>query len=122
MFRMLALIAAPALALSGCAMSALEPLPANPAEVANATALDEKAALGAELAYQAFRTSIELAVDAGLLKGERAARVAELDVRAYHALTVARAAYEVGNAETYASALETTRSTIREALELIKGN
>lgn len=112
-------------ALAACAIPGGLPSPgANvppPVEMANRTELDERAALGVELAYAAFRTATEVAVDAGVLRGERAARVAALDARAYQALAVARAAYDAGNAETYSSALSNARTVIAEAVALIKG-
>lgn len=109
-------------ALSACYGASVPALPDSPAAVANETALDERAAIGAELAYEAFRTAAELAVDAGLLRGETASRVAALDNRAYQALAVARAAYDAGNAETYASALGNANSAVAEALALLKGS
>jgi hypothetical protein len=92
-----------------------------PATIADRTVLDEKAVLGAELAYQAFRTAAELAVDAGVLKGPRAAQVADLDNRAYQALGLARVAYRTGNAPTYSSALDNARAVIAQGLALVKG-
>lgn len=119
-FTFLAVAALAACALPGPLSSPTASVPP-PAELANRTELDERAALGVELAYSAFVTAAELAVDAGVLRGENATRVAALDARAYQALAVARAAYDTGNAETYSSALLNARTAIAEAVALIKG-
>lgn len=123
--RFHALFAAPALAiaaLSACALPAAPAgIPAAPVEVADKTVLDERAAFGVELAYEAFRSAVELGVDAGLIKGARATALANLDSRAYQALLVARAAYDAGNAESYSSALSNAREAISDGIALIKG-
>jgi hypothetical protein len=122
MFRRFCFAFLTAATLAACAgVPGLSTIPAAPAAVAETTVLDEKAAIGAELAYQAFRTAAELAVDAGVLKGERAAAVARADNRAFAALGVARAAYDAGNASSYGSALAEARAAISGALAIIKG-
>lgn len=124
MIRNLILAAAAVLALSGCdfTKTGLPSLPPPPAAVADATTLDEQAALGVELAYQAARTAAEVAVDAGLIKGATASRLAQLDRQAFLAVTVVRQAYRTGNADSYGSALADARQTITALLALIKGN
>lgn len=122
--RFHAFFAAPALALAAltaCNLPDVGSVPASPGAVADKTSLDERAAFAAELAYEAFRTAAEVGVDAGLIKGERAVAIANIDSRAYQALMVARAAYEAGNAESYASALSNARAAIADGLALIKG-
>jgi hypothetical protein len=112
------IIAAAALALAGCETPQI---PASPADAANQTILDERAALGAELAYKAARTAVEVAVDAGIIKGEGAARVAAYDNRAYSALQSARAAYRTANASSYAAALTEAHAAISDMIKLLGG-
>lgn len=106
------------LSLPGCA--SLAGLMAWPAAVANQTALDEQGAIGVELAYKASRTAMEVAVDAGLLKGPRAAQMADLDNRAFAAVTGVRAAYRAGNASNYYVAIADARAAITAMLAAVK--
>lgn len=92
-----------------------------PAALAGASVLDEKAVLGAELAYKAMRTAGTIAIDAGVLKGDRAARVAVIDNRAYAAVLLARRAYSAGNANDYGRAVGEALSLIGEAQALLAG-
>lgn len=94
-------------------------VPTSPGAVASQTVLDEQGALGVELAYKAFRTALELAVDAGALKGARATQAAALDQRAYAAVGAARAAYRAGNATSYTQAVSEARGAITAALAAI---
>lgn len=90
-----------ALPLTACSTSIV---PA-PVEVSDRVVLDERIAVSVELAYKAARTAVELAVDAGLVKGERAATLAVLDRKAYTAVVAVRAAYKAGNAASYNDAV-----------------
>lgn len=119
--RKLFLAAALPLALAGCGLSTLGNVPTSPGQVADRTVLDEQGALGVELAYKAFRTALEVAVDAGLLRGERATQAAALDNRAYAAVQAARAAYRAGNAANYQRAVTEARAAIDAALAAVKG-
>ena len=104
-----------------CALSACVPvnsIPPAPAAIADKTILDEQGALTAELAYKAARVALETGVDAGVIRGDTAARIAALDAKAYAALRIVRRAYEAGNAASYASALATARSAIADLLSL----
>lgn len=104
-----------------CALPACAPLdtiPPAPAAVANKTVLDEQGALAAELAYKAARIAIETGVDAGLIRGATATRIAALDAKAYAALGVVRQAYRAGNATNYAAALMTARAAVADLLTL----
>lgn len=118
----LAIVAA--LALSGCTIPGLSfapsALPQAPVVAANQTVLDEQAALSVELAYKAARTAIEIAVDAGAIKGERARKLADLDNRAYAAVGIVRRAYRAGNATDYATGLSQARLAVSELLALAK--
>lgn len=87
-------LAALALALPGCnASGSLGPIPSSPGAIAPANELDERLAVGAELAYKTLRLALELGVDAGVIRGERATQMAALDNRAYQAVLAVRAAY-----------------------------
>lgn len=110
------------LALASCtALPGIGTLPP-PAAVAERTLADEQAAQGAELAYKAFRTALEIAVDTGFLKGAAAARAAELDRRAFAALGVARKAYTTANSTDYLQAVANARAAIDDALASVKGS
>ncbi|EQA97268.1 hypothetical protein L286_23365 [Sphingobium sp. HDIP04] len=102
----------------GVVTGAINSLPAPPAAVADSTVLDEQGALAAELAYKAARVAVETSVDAGLIKGATAAKIAKLDQRAFTALGVVRKAYAAGNATSYASALVAARAAISDLLTL----
>ena len=118
MKRLIALCLPLALMACGGVTGAIKSSPASPAVVADSTALDEQGALAAELAYKAARVAVETGVDAGLIRGATAAKVATLDRQAFAALGVARKAYAAGNASSYASALTAARSAIADLLTL----
>lgn len=115
MNRLYLALAAP-LALSGCAT--VGNLPEAPVEVADSTVLDEQSMLAIEVAYKAAGLAIEAAVDAGIIRGEAATRVASLDRGAYEAVLAVRAAYRAGNATSYANALTEARSAVSGLLDL----
>lgn len=119
---MKAFLLAPMLALSLSACAGLGALmsPPPPATVANQTILDEQGAMSVELAYKAARTAMEVAVDAGLLNGEKATTAAAIDNRAYAAVTGVRAAYRAGNAASYQSALGEARTLVSEMLTAVR--
>lgn len=117
MKRLLIPIAALSLALTGCAGLLTPPAPA---VVANQAVLDEQGAIGVELAYKAARMAVEVAVDAGLLKGDRASKAAQLDNQAFAAVTGVRAAYRAGNASSYGVALAESRAAVTAMLAAVK--
>lgn len=112
--------AALCLGLTGCAGLATLMGPPATTTVANSTVLDEQAAITVELAYKAARLAAEMAVDAGVLKGERAAQVAALDNKAFAAVTSVRAAYRAGNASYYGVALQEARAALETMITAIK--
>lgn len=73
-----------------------------PAQLPNAsqTTADEKALYTAEAAYYGIGRLIETAVDAGKLKGANAAKVMDLNRRAYDALKAARLGQQYANSTT----------------------
>lgn len=119
---LLAAVLACAPALAGCSTMGLPSVPTAPAQVAERTVLDEQVGAGVELAYKAFRTALEVATDAGIIRGARATQVAALDNRAFAAVQAVRAAYRAGNATGYANAAIEARAAITAALAAVKGN
>ncbi len=117
--RKLFLAAALALTLPAC--TTLPTVPPAPVAIADKTTLDESGARGAEVAYKAFRTAMELAVDAGVLRGAAAERVKGLDNRAYALVGAARAAYRAGNADSYKKAVDEALAAITSATAAIAG-
>lgn len=102
-------------------LSACGPLsapPASPGTVADATTLDERAAIAVESAYLGAGALVEAATDAGLIKGALAARVDALDARAASWIGLARRAYDAGNAGSYMQALEEAKAAIAELTRL----
>ena len=124
------LFAALLLILAGCT-APLSPQPApvsaprvassGPAKFADRTVLDERALLGAELAYKSARTAVELATDAGLVTGARAEALILIDARAYGSLLAARRAYAAGNAASFGAALDAALPVIEQVRALAAG-
>jgi hypothetical protein len=115
------LLAALSLGLAACggALGGLATTP--PAQVADATVLDERGAIAVESAYRAAGLALEMAVDTGLLRGSAAATAATYEQRAYTAVLAVRAAYDAGNATGYAAALVNARQAIARALLAVNG-
>lgn len=124
MIKFRGFLIAASLALCACAVPGIAPadggLPNAPGELADATLLDEQAALSVELAYQAAGTAVRTAVDAGVLHGEAADKVAALDRQAYRAVRAVRDAYDAGNADSYAQAAIIARRHIAALLALVR--
>lgn len=106
------------IALAASAMlPACATMPLAPADVANATVLDEKAAIAAEAGYTA--TSI---------LGNRLSRLGiiprpafqALDAKGYAAIQAVRIAYNASNATSYAKALEDAKAATVAIGELVK--
>lgn len=88
---------------SGCATGMSTPggYPDSPFTTSSTT-IDERALYVAEAAYEGARQIINVSVDTGVLTGERATRVRNLNQQAYNALLLAREAQRTANARTYA--------------------
>ena len=111
------------LAVSLTACSVVGPtgsIPA-PVELADRTAKDEQAAIAIENGYKAFRLAVELGVDTGVIKGERAAAVAKADQCAYAALLVFRQAYKTANSADLVAAGRNVNAAIDQAIAAVKG-
>lgn len=105
--------AALALAMPGCTTMAA--LPATPAAAANQTVLDEKGAIGVELAYTAAAKASSLAIRSGVVTDrETIARIGQLNERAYAAVKAVRAAYDAGNATGYLAAFTDAKLAIAQ--------
>lgn len=123
----LALSACTAMGVASTAVSAaataadLASVPA-PVTYCDKTKMDERTGIAVELAYQAWRTALELGVDVGMVKGQLAVRLAALDNQAYNATLTVQAAYRTCNAASYRAAADQATATIKQALALLKGS
>jgi hypothetical protein len=91
-----------------------------PSEIANTTVLDEKAAIAIETGYKAFRTAVEIAVDSGQLKGEKAARVAVIDNKINAAVIRVEQAYRAANSSSYTAAVLEAKSLVEEGIAIMR--
>ncbi len=108
--------------LSGCSvLTGLAGIPNSPKEVTEQTTLDERIALGMELAYQAAALSAVTAIKAGLVPQDRMKEVQDADTMAYNAVVLVRTAYKAGNAKSYLEAAGDARSAISAMVTLVKG-
>jgi hypothetical protein len=106
-----------ALTLPGC--SALGALKGEPATVANQTVLDEKLAIGVELAYQAAGQAVLTLNQVRPFSPEMKERVKAADRTAYEAVVAVRAAYAAGNASSYSMAAAQAQSAVAKLLAII---
>ncbi len=93
-----------------------------PIEYAERTAVDEQVGVGIENGYKAFRTAMELAVDTGFLKGERAATVQRANRCAYAAVNVYRQAYLTANKADLLAAARSANIAIEQATASFTGD
>lgn len=89
---------------------------AKPIEMADKTNLDEKIGFAVEVAYSAWRTSVEIGVDSGAITGARATWAREMDVTLYRLVLKVRRAYWTANAESYQDAVAEANELIEAAL------
>ena len=92
-----------------------------PSTYANRTAADEQAAVAVENGYKAFRLAVELGVDSGIIKGERAVMAAKADQCAYTALLVFREAYRSANSTDLLTAGRSVNIAIEQAIAAVRG-
>lgn len=111
-----------ALALTACVPTTGTVIIPAPIEFAGRTAADEQIAIGIEQGYKAFRMALELGVDTGVIKGDRARLAARADAQAYSGVLIAREAYLTANAEDFINAARSANSTIGQAIALVKGS
>lgn len=112
-----------ALALAACSTTTPSTIviPA-PSEFAGRTAVDEQVAVGVENGYKAFRLALELGVDTGVIKGERAVKAREANTRAYNALLVLRAAYKTANSTDFLAAARSANIAIEQGIAAVRSN
>lgn len=106
-----------ALPLSGCAAGLAGIAP--PATHANQTVLDEKLAIGVELAYQAAAQATLAVNDVRPLSPAVKERVKAADRKAYEAVAAVRAAYRAGNSSSYSMAAAEAQAAIASLLQMI---
>jgi uncharacterized protein YaiL (DUF2058 family) len=115
--KKLMLVAAAALALSGCGLMGMLPQPSSPppAPLA-ATVIDDQAVNFALESFDAALTLVDAAMDAGKIKpGTPQAKAIAAKIRqVQHFLAVADAAQKAGQAATYADAFRQARTALAE--------
>jgi hypothetical protein len=101
------------LSLSACNFDA----PASPSSVANKTILDEKLGRTATLGYTAASK-----LGAALVKGGIIDKVAfkAADQKGYDAVLAIKAAYDTGNANSYAAAVANANAAVADIKALVK--
>lgn len=105
--RIVAVVACAALSLAACATagSGTTTGPPGPVVSGQNTALDEKALIAAELAYNSAATAYLAADQRGLLTAAQRKEWGGRLITAYDALKLARQAYAAGNASTFVEQL-----------------
>lgn len=108
-------------ALSLVPLGACETI-STPSEISDTTKLDEQGAIGVNLAYKAFRLSVETGVEAGLIKpgSELAIKIADADNKAFAAVQAVDAAYRAGNSQSYADAVARANAAIAAAVAIVR--
>lgn len=104
-----------ALSLGGGCVAPATVVPPAPGVFADKTVLDEKAAIGIELAYTAAAKGSATAIRSGLVTDPSVIlRIGMVNEKAYAAVKAVRAAYKVGNAVDYAVAFHTAQVAITD--------
>jgi hypothetical protein len=109
------------IALVACTPTGITSIPPSPQAVAETTILDEQAALGVELAYQAAALAALTAMKSGLVDAKTKVEIAKADTFAYAQVQKVRAAYDAGNSASYAQTLPVARTAVGSLLALVKG-
>lgn len=93
----------------------------NPGAPLSATLMDEKALFYAEAAMYGANLSASSAVDAGLIQpgSKQAIDIADKLDRAKQLLDIARAAYEVGDSESYHASVEAMTGLISDVWKAV---
>lgn len=99
---------------AGCVGAAIEPVP-----VADATRLDEQAALSVELAYQAAALAVLTADRAHLIPDRMRQDIRRVDAAAFEGVKAVRRAYDAGNAAAYSDAQRTARAAIKRLMRAV---
>jgi hypothetical protein len=90
-------------------------IPSSPSAVASTTVLDEKGAIGVELAYTAAAKASSVAIRSGAVTDPAViAHIGQLNEKAYAAVKAVRAAYAAGNSDSYITAFSDARTSIAD--------
>lgn len=103
-----------------CSLSACVSVP-SPQALANSTKIDEQSINTLELAYKSWRLAVETGIHAGLIKGQLATHVAQLDNQIYSALVAAQSAYNGANAGDYNAAVANFNTALTVGYSAIGG-
>lgn len=114
-----ALNTASGMASAGATMADAVGAPA-PATYADRTTVDEATMGLAETAYKLSAIAVELGVDVGVIKGERAAWFKATDARAYAALQSLRTAYRAGNSTSFRAAYAELKALLQQVTAQLK--
>ena len=106
-------------AMSLCACAT--PVSLQPVTYADQTKIDEQFGVTAELAYKSWRLAVETGVSSGLIKGQVAAHVAQLDNQLYAALTAVEHAYAAGNSTEIKTAVANFNTALTVGYSAIGG-
>lgn len=102
--------------LSSCAALHVPPAPAT---VADASKLDERLGIGAEVAYT---TAAKLGTALARARLIDVVHFKALDKKAYSALLITREAYKAGNAKSYADGVAAVQSIVKDIQALVENN
>lgn len=111
-----------ALAIAACSPTTTSgpgPIGGAPVISTQGTVMDEKALIAAELAYNTAGESYLVARERGLLPAATLAQARTVLGRAYSALLLARRAYAIGDANTFAAQAALVFSAAAEAKRLL---
>lgn len=87
------------------------------------TIVDEQAAIAVNVAYKAFRLAVETGINAGVVKGSLAGRLAEADQRIFNAVQAVDVAYRAAQLTPSIANVALYRARVTEAINLIgQGN
>lgn len=96
-------------------LASCDTVPSGPIAIAQQSTLDEKGAVAAHLSYKGWVKLVELGVNVGQIKGERARQLAALDNQLYSTLQAVDAAYAASNARAYDIALKQFNNVLKSA-------
>jgi hypothetical protein len=111
-----------AASLSACGPALNSGIVPGPNVVSDRTKVDEQAGITVTLAYVAASKLAGLAIETGLVKDKvTIQRIGLLDRQAFDAVSAVRAAYDAGNAASYADALVKANVALKAFSDLVPG-
>lgn len=108
-----------ALPLAACAANQSVPSSLQPSTYSDQTKVDEQSAQTAELAYKAWRLAIKTGVQGGIIKGQTAKDIADIDNKLYAALQTVESAYATANSASIQSAVSNFNALLTQANALV---